>query len=277
MATANAFFNAPMSTPAELPADVRLMNAVSGVLFAILGVAVLVLAVMWLARAPVFTLKAIRVEGDVTRNSLSTIRANAAPKLAGNFFTMDLRAGQQAFQTVPWVRQAVVKRVWPNRLTVQLEEHRPAALWSQQGSTGDGTEKIVNTFGEVFEANLGDVEDDRLPTLSGGEGTSTQMLLMLQQLSPVLDKLDGRIETLSLSSRGSWRAELDNGAEIEFGRGTEEEVIARAERFVSTVTQVMSQYQRPLEYADLRHNQGYAVRLKGITTTLTANEKTSRN
>jgi cell division protein FtsQ len=34
------------------------------------------------------------------------------------------------------------------------------------------------------------------------------------------------------------------------------------------LTQVLSRYRRPLEYADLRHNDGYAVRLKGITTTL---------
>jgi cell division protein FtsQ len=37
---------------------------------------------------------------------------------------------------------------------------------------------------------------------------------------------------------------------------------------------VISRYQRPLEYADLRHNDGYAVRLKGITTVIpTAKDK----
>ena len=42
--------------------------------------------------------------------SALTIRANAAPKLAGNFVTMDLRAVRRAFESVPWVRQAVVNR-----------------------------------------------------------------------------------------------------------------------------------------------------------------------
>ena len=60
--------------------------------------------------------------------------------------------------------------------------------------------------------------------------------------------------------------ELDTGGEIELGRGSEEEVIARTERFASTLTQVVARYQRPLEYADLRHNEGYALRLKGIAT-----------
>jgi cell division protein FtsQ len=120
----------------------------------------------------------------------------------------------------------------------------------------------------VFEANLGDVEDDSLPSLSGPDGSSVHMLAMLQQLQPVLARVDARIDSVLLSGRGSWRVELDSGAEVELGRGTDEEVLARTERFVSTLTQVTSRYQRPLEYADLRHNDGFAVRLKGITTVI---------
>jgi cell division protein FtsQ len=92
------------------------------------------------------------------------------------------------------------------------------------------------------------------------------MLTMLGRLKPMFSRLDTRIESLSLSGRGSWRAELDTGAEVELGRGTDDEVLARTERFLGTLTQVTQRYQRPLEYADLRHNDGYAVRLKGITT-----------
>ena len=39
-------------------------------------------------------------------------------KLKGNFFTLDLAEAKRVFESVPWVRQAVVSRVWPNRLTV---------------------------------------------------------------------------------------------------------------------------------------------------------------
>ena len=92
------------------------------------------------------------------------------------------------------------------------------------------------------------------------------MLAMLNRLQPVLGRLDAGIEGLTLSGRGSWRVELDTGAEVELGRGTDDEVLARTERFVGTLTQVTGRYQRPLEYADLRHHEGYAVRLKGVTT-----------
>jgi cell division protein FtsQ len=224
------------------------------------------MAVMWLSRQPFFAIRSISVDGDVARNSVSTIRANAAPKLAGNFMTMDLRTVRRAFESVPWVRLAVVSRVWPNRLRVRLEEHRPVAIWGGESSA----DRLVNSFGEVFEANLGDVEDDALPTLSGPDGSSAHVLAMLGRVAAALAPLGADVEALALSGRGSWQATLDSGAVVELGRGSDDDVIARAARFVGTVDQVTSRYHRPLESADLRHNEGYAVRLKGVATTTAA-------
>lgn len=247
----------------ERPLDVRLLNITASVLFLVAGAMVAVGVVTWLVRQPVFNVGSIRVEGDVTRNSVSTIRANALPLITGNYFSLDMQQVQQAFQSVPWVRRAVVRRVWPNRLSVSLEEHRAAALWSME----EGSDQLVNTFGEVFQANVGDVEDDALPTLQGPEGSAALVLATYRRLSPVFERMELKMDTLSLSGRGSWHAGFDSGAEIELGRGSEDELVARAERFVGTVPQVMARYQRPLVSADLRHNEGYALRLKGITTT----------
>jgi cell division protein FtsQ len=265
---------ATLATPTPLPADIRLMNVTAGALAAIGVVALVAVAVLWAAHRPVFAVRAIKIDGDLAHNSALTIRANAAPKLAGNFFTMDLAAGRRAFESVPWVRQAIVRRVWPNRLAVQLEEHRPAALWVSGSTADEATDKLVNSFGEVFEANLGDVEEDALPTLRGPDGTSAQMLKMIRRLQPEFAAMDARIETLELSGRGSWRAELDTGAEIELGRGSEDEVLARTRGFIATLPEVRNRYaQHPLLYADLRHNDGYAVRLKGISTAVEAAKK----
>ena len=255
---------------APVPGDVRLMNLGAGIAAAIGILLLAAAAVLWLARQPYFAIRAIAVDGDVGRNSVSTIRANATPHLAGNFMTVDLAAVRRAFEAVPWVRHAVVQRSWPNRLKVRLEEHRPVALW---GGGEAGSEKLVNSFGEVFEANVGDVEDDTLPTLEGPEGSSAHVLAMLGKLAPAFMPLDARIEALQLSGRGSWQATLDNGAVVEIGRGSDEEAVARAARFVATVRQVTGRYQRPLEYADLRHTDGYAVRLKGVSTLINAGDK----
>lgn len=251
---------------AAMPAEVRLLNITSSALYVLGGVLMVVLVLLWLIRQPVFNIRVVKVEGEVMRNSVSTIRANALSQLAGNYFTLDLARGRQAFEGVPWVRQAIVQRVWPDGLAVKLEEHHPAAFWSMK----DGDDQLVNQEGEVFQANLGDVEDEALPTLQGPDGSSVEVLAMYRQLVPVFQRLEMNIDTLAMSSRGSWRAEFDSGTEIELGRGSEAELVARSERFVGTVKQVIERYQRPLVYADLRHNEGYALRLKGITTTALA-------
>lgn len=242
--------------------DIRLMNGVSlAVGLLALGV-LLTAAVLWVARAPWFTIRAIEIHGDAQRNSAATLRANTVPRLTGTFFTIDLQRAQQVFESVPWVRKAVVRKVWPDRLAVRLEEHQPAARWA----AADGNERLVNTFGEVFEANLGEVEGDTLPLLSGPDGSAAQVLQMQRRLQAVFARLERRVVLLELSGRGSWSLELDDEAELELGRGTADEVLARTERFASTLTQVTQNYKAPLLSADLRHPGGYAVRLKGVTT-----------
>ncbi len=204
----------------------------------------------------------------MSHNSAATLRANVAPRLKGNFFTVNLAAAREAFESAPWVRKAVVRREFPNRLRVRLEEHRAVALW---GSESDA--RLLNNFGEVFEANAGDVESEQLPRLAGPDDQSPQVLAMYDALRPQFEPLDLGIEKLTLTARGSWELELDNGATVEVGRGTPEEVMARIQRFVQTLNQVVSRYgRRPdaLLSADLRHGDGYAVRLRGVSTTADA-------
>lgn len=245
-----------------LPPDVRLMNGLANALFALVGIGLAVALVWWVVRLPVFAFRVVRLEGEIERNSVSTIRANAMPRLKGNFFTMDLDRTRAAFEAVPWVRRAVVHRVWPNVLRVQLQEHHPVALWEDR----NGNEALVNAHGEVFEANVGDVEDLALPTFAGPDGSAAHVLAMYGWLQPVFAKLDAGVDGLTLSSRGSWRVTLDSDAEVEIGRGDDAEVLARSERFVRTLPQVTGRFQRPLAYADLRHMGGYAVKLKGVQT-----------
>lgn len=255
-----------------LPPDVRLMNAVSALLVAALLGTVAWGLVRWAVRLPVFNFRAIQVDGDVSRNSVASLRVNALPRLKGSFLSMNLKEGRAAFEAVPWVRHAQLQRVWPMRLKVNLEEHRPAAYWEARVDGADaGTEAsteraLVNSFGEVFQANLGDVEDEDLPVLAGPASSAAAMLQMWRALQPAAEKLGESIDRLDLSGRGSWRATFGSGAVIELGRGSEADVVQRFSRFAHTITQVTGQYRSPLVSADLRHADGYAVKLRGVTT-----------
>ncbi|HZY17687.1 MAG TPA: cell division protein FtsQ/DivIB [Ramlibacter sp.] len=249
---------------APQPVDIRLMNATASVLL-VAGVALLLAAVVWWAlRHPLFSLGGITVHGEVTHNSAATLRANVAPQLRGSFFTVDLAATRRAFEAVPWVRSAIVRREFPNRLRVSLQEHHAVAFWGEEGGS-----RMVNSFGELFEANPGDVEHDDLPRLSGPDGQARQVLAMYHAVAPLLEPLELAVVEVQLTGRGSWRVALDNEAAVELGRGELEEVLPRVQRFVQTLTQVASRYGRRPESllsADLRYGDGFAVRLRGVGT-----------
>lgn len=253
-----------MKEAVPMPLDVKLINLTASALMVVFVVMVLGALFNWASSNPAFAIRGIAIVGEVEHNNAVTLRANVAPKLSGTFFTLDLTTAKRAFETVPWVRKAVVHREFPNRLKVKLEEHKAVAYWE-----GEGESLLVNSFGEVFEANLGEVEQDFLPTLEGPHGHSAQILDMYQSLKPMFAEKSLTIEKLFQTGHGGWRVTLDSDALIELGNGTAAEVLARSERFLKTVTQVTSRYGRQpdaLEAADLRHEDGYAIRLRGVTT-----------
>jgi len=257
---------AAFNTSQQMPQDIRWMNTASGALMALVLV-VLVLAVgSRLSHLSYFDIAALRIDGDLQRSNLASVRASALPRLEGSFFDLNMGKAREAFEAVPWVRRAVVRRVWPDELRVTLQEHQPAAYWHLE----ERDDQLVNTFGEVFDANLGDVEDEALPTLTPPPGPSAEqaraMLDMLQGLNGVLAPLQSRIDTLRLSARGSWSVVLEDGASIELGRGGAQEVLERTQRFVRTLPDLQRQYPAPLTHADLRYPEGYAVRLRGMIT-----------
>jgi len=263
-----------MKSALVTPVDVKLMNLAMAALVLVFVALCAVASVRSLLRARQFDIQGITVTGDTRHNNSVTLRANVVPRIAGTFFTVDLSRVRAAFEAAPWVRRAVVQREFPNRLRVRLQEHQPVALWRGEGGQGDA--RLVNSFGEVFEANLGEIDQDGLPTLTGPEGLGPEMLGMYRAIEPQFTAMEMPVDELRLSGRGSWSLRLEAGAEIELGRGNPNEVTPRVERFLKTLTQVVSRYARApnaIESADLRHENGYAIRLRGVSTTQTDEAK----
>ena len=254
-----------MSDALPSPLDVKLMNLTASVLFVLCAVLVLAAGAWWALRHPAFAIGRIVVQGEMVHNTALTLRANVAPQLSGNFFTINLQAARDAFEQVPWIRSAQVRREFPRTLRVVLQEHHAVAYWGMDTETA-----MVNSEGEVFEANGADADHEGLPRLSGPDGESAALVLQMhQQLQPLFEALGMSLDALDLARSGGWRATLDGGAVVQLGAGTGPEVAQRTQRFLRTLTQVAGQYQRradALESADLRHNGGYAVRLRGVTT-----------
>lgn len=246
------------------PLDVKLMNGTAVALVAAFIFLMASFSLSWILKSPWFAIDKIRVSGDFVHTNSIALRSNVTAKLEGSFITLDLASARQVFESVPWVRRAIVKREFPNRLRVNIQEHLAVAYWGSEGES-----RLLNSFGEVFEANLGEIEQDSLPRLIGQPGQGAQVLAVYQGLQPLFENLDLVLDQIELTGRGSWEARLDTGAILQLGRGSPQEIFARTDKFATTLTQVTRKYGRSpeaLESADLRHEGGYAIRLRGVTT-----------
>lgn len=263
-----------MEHAAELPLDVKLMTVATRALVVVLAVLVLAAVGTWALRHPAWTVRAITVQGDVVHQNAVTFRAQLASQmkssLSGSFLTLDLQQVRSLFEAVPWVRRAVVQREFPNRLRVTIEEHQAVAWWGQAGSG-----RLVNGLGEVFDASPD--EGEELPELAGPDHEAAQVWALFQSLQTEFKRLEMGLSRLQLNERGSWSADLDSGTHIELGRGTPEELLARTQRFTATLSQLTARYPGALQSVDLRYPNGYALRVRGVTTVTEDDPNTPQN
>jgi cell division protein FtsQ len=143
-----------------------------------------------------------------------------------------------------------VRRVWPDRLEVTLEEHVALARW---GDTG-----LVNVQGERFAGK----SDAALPLLAGPAGSETEVARRFQRFAQLLAPLNAPLDALILSPRRAWQARLGGGLVIELGRDApNDSVDGRLERFVAVHPQTLARMQRKHQLVDLRYPNGFALRV----------------
>ena len=254
--------------------DIKSMNAVSGALYALFALAWLVAGLWWLAQRPMFTLRAIRVEAlgeaPLRRVSQTTIKGTAIPRIKGNFFTADLDSVRQAFETVPWVRRAAVRREWPDKLVVSLEEHVPLGTWGEDG-------RLVSVKGDVFTANLEEAEEDgKLPEFSGPEGSEKDVVRRYADMQSWFAPLKLQPESVQLSGRYAWSVKLDNGMALELGREpTADTLHQRVERLVKVYPQLIGKWQGGIESIDLRYANGLALKAVALPSSQPSKGKKS--
>src|ERR1043165_9701549 len=89
----------------------ELLNAMAGVLLAAALLLVLYATALWVVRLPIFPLREVRFTERPARVSQAELDAAVRGALRGNFFTLDLDAARSAFERLPWVRRAEVRRL----------------------------------------------------------------------------------------------------------------------------------------------------------------------
>ena len=216
-------------------------NALFGMSFLLLGYATL----HYVLRLPQFNLRAVQLSAAPRQVNAELIAAVVRNELQGNFFTVDLENTRRAFEKLPWVRTASVRRHFPWQLEVELEEHVALARWN--GSA------LVNTHGEIFVA-----QSERLmPKFFGPPENAAEVTHMYRTFAEQLVPLQREIVEINLSPRRAWQLRLKDGLLLKLGR---EEAQQRLARFVAAYP--IAEEKGAVQYVDLRYRNGFVVMYK---------------
>jgi len=224
----------------------KLLGGVASVLLWVSALLLVWAGVFWLIHSPLFPVKKISIEGRMARVTPVQLRYIAEHELRGTFFTLDIDATRQAFGKLPWVKEAQVRRRWPDQLDITVSEHKALARWGENG--------LVSTEGQWFDA----ASDQSLPVLSGPAGSEAEMARALERFTAVLAPTGLTPVRLRMNERRAWRIGLSNGVELELGRS---DVDARLARFAQSWTTTLAALPYRIETVDLRYPNGYAVRM----------------
>jgi len=235
----------------------QLLNLAADVLMLLCAVALGYAAMISVVRLPFFPLKQLVVASALDQVSPAQIEYATQTSLDGNFFTVNLDNVRSAFEKLPWVRKASVRRRWPDGIELTIEEHVAAARWRG----GDSEARLVNSHGELFAASLAD-GPTALPLFSGPEGSATVMLARYREFAEVLATLGRSSRMVTLSPRQAWQLRLDDGLILELGRDQAKHPLhERLQRFTGIYPEVRARAKASINAIDMRYPNGFALRL----------------
>ncbi|QSP96170.1 cell division protein FtsQ/DivIB [Marinobacter salinisoli] len=195
---------------------------------------------------------AVDVKGEFIGDSRVAIERAAGNWIGKSYFATDLSEIKTFLEQRPWVESAAVRRVWPDRLEIDIREKKPLAYWR------DG--RLVSRTGEVFSPANPEVAG-RLPHLAGPDERVRDVIQMARTLSERLVEHGLGLAGLALEERGAWTLKLGNGIEVVLGRDQVEE---RFERFITVYETRLVARSEEVSRVDARYTNGVAVQWKAV-------------
>lgn len=239
--------------------SIWLLDIAANALFVIGAALLLWSAMLIVQRLPILPIKTLVVSAPAAHVSSAQLEQVVRTTIKGGFLTVNLAEAQRAFEQLPWVRRASLRRQWPDRLVLTLEGQRAVAQWTPL----DGEMRLVNDLGEVFAIDV--PIRVALPVFAGPEGTSAEMLVRYGEFAAHLAEVNQDLVGVRLSSREAWQLTLADGVVIELGREQAKASLAeRVARFVTYYPRVKNELQaeRSVEVVDMRYPNGFAMKAR---------------
>lgn len=231
-------------------------SQLAGVIFLLMVLATILwggwVVVVWMKDASRLPLSKLVVTGERHYTTNDDIRqAILALGAPGTFMTQDVDIIQQQIERIPWVKQASVRKQWPDELKIHLVEYIPVAHWNDL--------HMVDAEGKSFSVSAARLGKQKLPLLYGPEGSEQDVLEGYRVMSSLLAASKYTLKMVAMTARHSWQLALDNDVRLELGR---DDRMGRLQRFIGLYPVLQRQAQtanKRVSYIDLRYDSGASV------------------
>lgn len=204
----------------------------------------------WLMRPTTMPIRSVSLTGELRYVDPQRIKQVLSDDVNQGFFSIDLARIKQRVESLTWVYQVSLRRIWPDRLQVNIEEQRPIARW--------GGSALINRYGDIFEANP-DVYGLELPTIAGPAERSDDLIKAFGAADVQLYPLGLKLVALTEDERGDQRLLLASGVQLALGRAQRKQ---RLQRFVASYRNTIKPMIDDVASFDLRYANGFAVKWK---------------
>lgn len=206
----------------------------------------------WMDNAQRLPLSKLVLTGERHYTSNDDIRqAILSLGAPGTFMSQDVDTIQTQIEHLPWIKQASVRKQWPDELKIHLVEYVPLARWNDQ--------HMVDAEGNSFSVPAERSSKQVLPMLYGPEGSEKEVLQGYRTMSAELAKGKLTLKEAAMTARRSWQLTLSNDVKLNLGR---DDTMKRLARFIELYPALQQQAQgdeKLVSYVDLRYDSGAAV------------------
>ena len=190
----------------------------------------------------------IRIENQWNYVDGEKIKKVVSTKMGTGFFRFDLKGMKHDLESLPWVDEATINRLWPDTVSFNLREQVAIAYWNNEG--------LLNPKGEIFTpTNSSQVTG--IPHLKGPDGSQLRIMEQFEAFNKILKPSGLKLSGIKLSDRGSWNLTVNDSMRITVGRSR---LNSRLERFIKLYkTNGFNEDYRNSEI-DLRYENGIAAK-----------------
>lgn len=209
--------------------------------------ACVLMVAMYFCMLPKFPVRHVIVQHGNVAVDEDAIRSIVSPHLRHGFFRAGVKGIQSDLLQLPWIKTAVVEKIWPDNIRIKLGLHEVVARWNETAYLLDN--------GVVYQPRM-PLSAVPLPQLSSTQNDSPLVLEHYYAFKADLATEALSIQSLSETKEREYIVVLSNGIVLNLG---DTDLQQRVHRFVKTYPLELVDKANRIAYVDLRYQNAMAV------------------